>query len=203
MINNSLNMFLWRELAIFLLVCAPVGVIVSLLLIFKPQLMERLNRVANRWLTARRLNQFLDRSISIERWFYRYHRPFGAVVMLGALYIVIYFGILFDKAYALQRLNWRVPPRLMDGLLDALVLSSLAGAVTAFMVGLFLWLRPSLLKGIEVDANQWISSRRAIKMLEVPRDQVELFVARHMQRVGWLILLGSSYLFFLTFCLLM
>ena len=196
-------MFLWRELAIFLLVCAPVGVIVSLLLIFKPQLMERLNRVANRWLTARRLNQFLDRSISIERWFYRYHRPFGAVVMLGALYIVIYFGILFDKAYALQRLNWRVPPRLMDGLLDALVLSSLAGAVTAFMVGLFLWLRPSLLKGIEVDANQWISSRRAIKMLEVPRDQVELFVARHMQRVGWLILLGSSYLFFLTFCLLM
>ncbi|OGQ58879.1 MAG: hypothetical protein A3J24_07785 [Deltaproteobacteria bacterium RIFCSPLOWO2_02_FULL_53_8] len=190
-------------MAIFLLVCAPVGVIVSLLLIFKPQLMERLNRVANRWLTARRLNQFLDRSISIERWFYRYHRPFGAVVMLGALYIVIYFGILFDKAYALQRLNWRVPPRLMDGLLDALVLSSLAGAVTAFMVGLFLWLRPSLLKGIEVDANQWISSRRAIKMLEVPRDQVELFVARHMQRVGWLILLGSSYLFFLTFCLLM
>ena len=203
MTDNLLNMLLWRDLAIFLLICAPVGVVVSLLLIVKPQFMECLNRVANRWVTARRLNQFLDQSISIEHWFYRHHRAFGATVMLGSLYIFIYFGILFDKVYALQHLNWKILPKLMDGLLDALVLSSLTGAVTAFMVGLFLWLRPSLLKGIEVEANQWISSRRAIKMLEVPRDQVEKFVARHMQRVGWLLLLGNIYLFFLTFHLLM
>lgn len=203
MTANPFNMLLWRELAIFLLICAPVGVAVSLLLIFKPQLMERVNRMANRWISARRVNQFLDRSVSIEYWFYRHHHAFGAVVMLGSSYIAVYFGILFDKAYALQRLNWRVPPMLMDGLLDALVLSSLTGAVTAFMVGLFLWLRPSLLKGIEGEANQWISSRRAIKMLEVPRDQIELFVARHMQRIGWLLLLGSIYLFFLIFPLLM
>lgn len=203
MTANPFNMLLWQELAIFLLICAPVGVAVSLLLIFKPQLMERVNSMANRWVTARRMNEFLDRSISIEHWFYRHHRAFGAAVILGSLYIVVYFGILFDRAYALQRLTWRVPPRLMDGLLDALVLSSLTGAVTAFMVGLFLWLRPSLLKGIEGEANQWISSRRAIKMLEVPRDQIELFVARHMQRIGWLLLLGSIYLFFLIFHLLM
>ena len=201
--TDPANMFLWRELAIFLLIFAPLGVAVSLLLIVKPQLVEYFNRWANRWVTARRLNQFLDRSISIEHWFYRHHRGLGAVVMLGALYIVIYFGALFDKAYALERLNWGMPPKLQDGLLDALVLSSLTGAVTAFMVGLFLWLRPSLLKGIEVEANQWISSRRAIKMLEVPRDQIELFVAHHMQRVGWLLLLGSIYLFFFTFHFLM
>ena len=201
--TDPANVFLWRELAIFLLISAPLGVAVSLLLIVKPQLVEYFNRWANRWVTARRLNQFLDRSISIEHWFYRHHRGLGAVVMLGALYIVIYFGVLFDKAYALERLNWGMPLRLQDGLLDALVLSSLTGAVAAFMVGLFLWLRPSLLKGIEVEANQWISSRRAIKMLEVPRDQIELFVARHMQRVGWLLLLGSIYLFSFTFHLLM
>ncbi|MDO8464472.1 MAG: hypothetical protein Q7S46_04355 [Gallionella sp.] len=199
MYTNLIDMLLWRGLVIFLLICAPLGVVVSLLLITKPQFLEHFNRVANRWISARHLNQFLDRSISVEHWFYRYHRALGAVVMLGSSYIVIYFGILFDKAYALQQLNWRVPPRLMGGLLDALVLSSLTGAVTAFMVGLFLWLRPSLLKGIEIEANQWISSRQAIKMLEIPRDQVESFVARHAQRVGWLLLLGSIYLFFVTF----
>lgn len=203
MTANPLNTLLWRELAIFLLICAPVGVMVSLMLIFKPKLLERVNRMANRWVTARRLNQFLDRSISIEHWFYRHHRAFGAAVILGSLYVIVYFGILFDKVYALQHLNWKVPPALMDGLLDALVLSSLTGAVTAFMVGLFLWLRPSLLKGIEGEANQWISSRRAIKMLEVPHDQIELFVARHMQRIGWLLLLGSIYLFLFVFHFLM
>lgn len=197
--TDSIDVFLWRDLAIFLLICAPLGVAASLMLITRPQVMERFNRVANRWISVRRLNQFLDRSISIEHWFYRHHSVFGVFVMLGSSYIFIYFGILFDKAYALQHLNWKIPPKPMAGLLDALVLSSLTGAVVAFMVGLFLWLRPSLLRGIEVDANQWVSSRRAIKMLEIPRDQVENFVAHHAQRIGWLLLLGSIYLFFATF----
>lgn len=197
--TNPIEIFLWRDLVILLLICAPLGVAVSLLLIIKPQLMERLNRIANHWVSARHLNQFLDQSISIEHWFYRYHRAFGVVVMLGAVYIFVYFGIMFDKSYALQHLNWKIPISLIDGLLDALVLSSLTGAVVAFMVGLFLWLRPSLLRGIETEANQWVSSRQAIKMLEVPRDQIELFVARHAQRVGWLLLLGSISLFFIAF----
>jgi hypothetical protein len=197
--TNPIDLFLWRDLAIFLLICTPLGAAVSLLLIAKPQLLERLNRVANRWISARHLNQFLDQTVSIEHWFYRHHRAFGAFVMLGSAYIFAYFGILFDKVYALQHLNWKIPPQLVGGLLDALVLSSLTGAVVAFMVGLFLWVRPSLLKGIEVEANQWVSSRRALKMLEIPRDQVENFVKRHAQRVGWLLLLGSIYLFFITF----
>lgn len=203
MYTDPINTLLWRNLAIFLLIFTTLGVVTSVLLIAKPQLLDRLNRVANRWISARRLNQFLDRSISIEHWFYRHHHAFGAVVMMGSLYIFIYFGLLFDKAYALQNLNWKIPSKPMGGLLDALVLSSLTGATVAFMVGLFLWLRPSLLKGIEEDANKWVSSRQAIKMLEIPRDQVENFIARHTQRVGWLLLLGSIYLFFFVFHLLL
>lgn len=200
--SNLMDMFLWRDLAIFLLICTPLGVVISLLLIVRPQLMERFNRMASRWISARHLNQFLDRSISIEHWFYRHHSVFGAVVMSGSLYIFVYFGIQFDKPYALQHLNWRIPPQLIAGLLDALVLSSLTGATVAFMVGLFLWLRPSLLRGIEMGANQWVSSRKAIKMLEIPRDQAENFIALHAQRIGWLLLLGSIYLFFVVFRIL-
>ena len=200
--TDLLNTLLWRNLAIFLLAFTALGVLVSVLLIAKPQILDRFSRVANRWVSARRLNQFLDRSISIEHWFYRHHRAFGAVVMMGSLYIFIYFGVLFDKAYALQNLSWKIPSKPMAGLLDALVLSSLTGATVAFLVGLFLGVRPSLLRGIEEGANQWVSSRQAIKMLEIPRDQVENFIARHAQRTGWLLLLGSIYLFFFIFQLL-
>lgn len=200
---NQIDTFLWQGLAIFLLFCTPLGVAVSLLLIVKPKIVERLNRVANFWISARHLSRFLDQSISVEYWFYRHHRMFGAVVMMGSFYVFVYFGILFDKAYALQHLSWKISPRLLDGLLDALVLSSLTGAVVAFMVGLFLWLRPSLLRGIETEANQWVSSRKALKIIEIPRDQVENFVAHHAQRIGWLLLLGSICLFFATFRVLL
>ena len=203
MYTNLADIFLWRALAIFLLIGALTGVAVSLLLIFKPYLVARVNQVANRWVTMRHADRWLDRSISIEQWFYQYHRPLGILVILGAGYILVYFGLLFDKPSALRGMAGHMPARLLDGLLDALVLTALVGAAVALFVGLALWLRPSLLRGIEEESNQWISSRRATKVLDVPHDQVERFVARHAQRVGWLLLLGSIYLFFAMLRVLM
>jgi hypothetical protein len=201
MLTNPAYIFLWRALAIFLLIGALLGVVLALLLIFKPQFLERLNRVANRWVSTRHINRWLDRSVRIEHWFYQHHRAAGVVIVLGASYILIYFGFLFDKAYTLQRLSLRgmLPAKLLDGLLDALVLGSLVGGAAALMVGLFLWLRPSLLRGMEEVANQWVSSRRVTKMLDVPHGQVDIFIARHAQRAGWLLLVGSIYLFFAMF----
>lgn len=203
MMANTANIILWQSIAILSIIGASMGIAVSLLLIFKPPLMERVSRVANRWISTRHLNQFLDRSISIEHWLYQRHRPLGMLIISGACYILVYFGLLFDKAITLQRLPAYMPAWLLDMLLDMLVLASLTGAAIALFVGLFLWLRPSLLRGIEESANEWKSSRRATRMLEIPRDQAERFVAAHAQRVGWLLLLGSLYLLFAVVRLLM
>jgi hypothetical protein len=200
--NDPVDIFLWRALAIFLLFGALLGVLLGLLLIFKPQYVERINRVANRWVSTRQINRWLDSSISIEHWFYRHHRAVGIVVVLGASYMFIYFSILFDKAYTLQRLSGTLPAKLLDGLLDALVLGSLAGSVVALIAGLFIWLRPSLLRDIEQEANKWTSLPDAAEMLDKQHGQVDRFVERHAQRVGWLLLLGSIYLFVVLFRLL-
>ena len=201
MLTDPAYIFLWRALAIFWLIGALLGVVLALLLIFKPQFLERLNRVASRWVSTRHISRWLDRSISIEHWFYRHHRAAGAIIVLVASYIFIYFGMLFDKAHTLQRLSLRVtvPARLLASLLDALLLGLLIGGAVALIVGLLLWLRPGQLRGMEGGANQWVSSRRATKMLDVPHGQVDLFIARHARRAGWLLLLGSIYLFFAMF----
>jgi len=200
---DILYILLWRALAIFLLIGALMGVAVSLLLILKPDLMARANRVANQWISMRRITRCFDRFISLEHWFYQYHRPLGILIMLGAGYILVYFGLLFDKAAALQRLTGYVPNKmLLGGLLDVLVLTSLIGALVALVVGVFLWLRPSLLRGVDGVANQWMTSRRATKVMDVMHDQSDPFVTRHAQRVGWLLLMGSIYLFFVMFRLL-
>lgn len=199
---NPGEVLLWRSLALFLLVVALAGVALALLLIFRPHFLERVNRVANRWISTRHLNQMLDRSISVERWFYRHHQPAGMAVVAGAAYLFVYFGMLFDKPDALHYMTGRVPLAMLGGLLDALVLGALTGAAAALMVGLFLWLRPSLLHGMEDEANQWVSSRRATRLLDVPHDQVDRFVARHARATGWLLLVGSIYLFFAMFRLL-
>ncbi|MGA7593733.1 MAG: hypothetical protein WCA64_00940 [Gallionella sp.] len=199
MLTETVKSLLWEDLAIFLLLGALLGIMLGLLLIFKPRLAERLNQAANRWVTTRHLNRWLDRSFSIEYWLYQRHRATGIVIVAGATYILVYFGMLFDKAKALQHLSGRFPARLLDGLLDALVLCALVGGAVALLVGLFMWLRPSLLRGFEEQANQWVSTRRATRVLDVPHDEVDRYVARHAQRVGWLLLLASIYLFVAMF----
>jgi hypothetical protein len=195
MLTEQVKILLWQDLAIFLLLGALLGILLGLLLIFRPQLVERLNQAANRWITTRHLNRWLDRSFSIEHWFYQRHRATGIFIVAGATYFLVYFGLMFDKAHALQRLGGRLPTQMLDGLLDALVLGALVGGAVAMMVGLFMWLRPSMLRGFEEQANQWVSTRRATKVLDVPHDDIDRYVAGHAQRVGWLMLLASIYLF--------
>jgi hypothetical protein len=113
--------------------------------------------------------------------------------------MLIYFGFLFNKAYTLQHWSGMLPAQLLQVLLNAMVMAALIAGVVALIVGLFFWLRPSLLRGMEEGANQWMSSRRATKVLDEPHGQVDSFAARHAQQVGWLLLLGSIYLFFATF----
>jgi hypothetical protein len=199
MLAEPAKILLWHDLAIFLLLGALLGILLGLLLIFKPRIVERLNRLANRWVSTRHISQWLDRGISIEHWFYLHHRAMGIYVVMGATYMLIYFGMLFDKAYMLQHWRGVLPARLLSGLLDALVLGALVGGTAALIVGLFLWLRPSMLRGVEETANQWVSMRRASKVLDVPHDQVDRFVARHAQRMGWLLLLAGIYLFVVMF----
>lgn len=189
------DFILWRSLAVFLLIGALAGIGVALALIYRPALYERISLAANRWVSTRHYTRAADRMLSLESWFYRHHRVLGMLVCVAAVYLLVHFGLLFDRVAAMQQLPHMLPLKLklpvVEGLLDALVLVSLTGAAAALFVGLLLWLRPSLLRGFEDASNQWISTRRAERMLDIPRDQVEMFVARHARRVGWLLLLGS------------
>jgi hypothetical protein len=186
---------LWHDLAIFLFLGAVLGGVIGLLLIFRPQLFWRINRVANSWITLRVAERPLDRYISVERWFYRLHRPFGLFFAIGAVYVMGFFATAYDKTAAMHALVPYAPAVVLDFLLDALVIVLLVGAALALFVGLLLWLRPNQLRRIDEVANRWLSSRRATKVLDVPHNQVDRYVAHHARVSGWVMLAGSGYLF--------
>ncbi|MFY9260712.1 MAG: hypothetical protein WAO71_09415 [Gallionella sp.] len=200
--DHVTEILLWRMLAMFLSIGAGMGIVLGLLLIVKPAYFECVNRIANRWISLRRLSLLFDRSVKIEHFFYRHHRVIGLGITFSAIYLFVYFGALFDKAQALYALADILPAPFLAMFLDTLVLSLLVGGAAVLVVGVFLWMRPSLLRGLEEEVNQWVSSRQATKFLDVSHDMVEVFVARHLRRVGWLLLLSSVYLLFLLFHLL-
>lgn len=199
--THTFQLILWQALALFLLVGAVTGMVVAVLMIYRPKRFECLNRAANTWISTRRMSRLVDRTLSVEQWFYRHHRVLGVLICLGALYVLGYFGLILDKTAALQHLPAHLPIRLqapvIEGLLDALVLASLTGGTVSLLVGLALWLRPSLLHGLEAVGNQWLTLRRPTRFLDLPREQIEAYVMSHSRGVGWLLLLASLFLLLL------
>lgn len=198
----AIEMLLWRDLALFLLIFAGLGVLLGALLVLKPRAFVLLNQFASRWVSMRYVSHLFDQSFSIERWFYRHHRIMGIAVILGASYFLYYFFVAYDKAQLLLHLSLNLPAILLDGLLDAVLLGAKTGGGLAWLMGVIILLRPSLLRGIEKQSNRWVSVRRATKVLDVPRVGLDEWVISHARSAGYVLLLSSLYLLFMMLRLL-
>lgn len=193
--NHFIQTWLWQSLAIFLIVGSLAGMVVGALLVLRPQSLQRVSQRLNRWISTRHLDQSLERSVSIDPWFYRYRRTSCTLTLLGACYILYFFTVTMDRASAVSGLaqHFNQPAALIAWLLDALVLSALLGALFAAFVSLSLLLRPSMLRDFEEGANRWLSLRRGLKPMEIPRQGVDAYVLQYGRQAGILLVLGSLY----------
>jgi hypothetical protein len=195
LMDTIVESLLLRSAVLFLIAGSLAGLVVGALLLWRPQRLRAVSAVLNRWISTRHLDQSLERSVSLDPWFYRYRRTSGVLTLLGSCYILYFFTVSLDKAEAINGLSqyFKLPVVLVGALLDAGVLIALLGALFAGFISLFLLWRPSLLRDFEQGANQWLSLRRAMKPLEIPRQGVDEFVFQHGRRSGILLVLGSLY----------
>lgn len=193
--DTVVESLLLRSAVLFLIVGSLAGLVVGALLLWRPQRLRMVSAVLNRWVSTRHLDQSLERSVSLDPWFYRYRRTSGVLTLLGSCYILYFFTVSLDKVEAINGLSrhFKLPFVLVGALLDAGVLIALLGALFAGFISLFLLWRPSLLREFEQGANQWVSLRRALKPAEIPRPGVDEYVFQHGRRAGILLVLGSLY----------
>lgn len=193
--NPLVEELLLRSFVIFLLLGSLAGMVAGVLLLWRPDRLRAISGFLNRWISTRHLDSSLERAISVDPWFYRYRRISATLILLASVYILYFFTISLDRTSAIAGIARRfaLPSAAAGGLLDALVLSALLGALLAVFVSLFLLLRPSLLRDFEQAANQWISLRRALRPMEIPRQGVDEYVFQHGRRVGVLLIVGSLY----------
>lgn len=187
--------WLFQSAVVFLVIGSVSGLLVGALLIFRPQHFQAISALLNRWISTRKFDKALESNFTLDPWLYRYRRFTGMLVLLGASFVLFYFTVQLDRAATIEGLakHFHYYPSIVGGFLDALVLSSLLGSLCAVFVALSLMFRPSLLRGFEESANQWLSLRRALKPLEITHDNMERYVERHTRQIGIFLLLGSLY----------
>lgn len=186
----------------FLMLGSVAGLIVGAILIVRPRWLARVHLFTNHWVSTRKFKKSVESTIEFDRFFYRYRRISGGLILLGALYLIYFFSLGVDKASAIAGLanKFHAPPSYVGALFDPFVLIILLGATFAFFVSLFVLFRPSQLREFEKGANKWVSMRKALKPLEIQRSGVDEFAIRHASKVGVALVMGSLYtLVLLTF----
>ncbi len=193
--NPLIASWLLQSAVIFLILGSIAGMAVGALLLFRRERLHPINTLLNRWISTRRFDRALERRITLDPWFYRHRRITGGLLLAGALFVMYYFSIQLDRAEAVaglaRRLAWPTP--LAEAMLDALELVALLGALGAALAALFILFRPSLMRGFEDQANQWLSLRKTMKPLEIPHDDLERYVERHARQFGIFLMLGGLY----------
>ena len=180
------------EVALLVLIVGLViGLLVGLLALISPARAVVLTDVLSRRHSMRQSTRMLEVPISTERFFYRHHRVFGTIIVLGAAIILWYLGARFDAELLARSLAGSSQRIAAEILVETFQLVMWIGAGFSLLVGVVVFLRPSLLKGFEARANEWVSTRQASRGLTKDHPGLDRLFQAYPRAVGLVMTLGS------------
>lgn len=165
---------------------------VGIWMLIKPKGFLRANAFLSKWVSTRQAARSLTVPHKIESFVYRHHRPFGGAIILGALYVLYYLTFHYDQRVILATAGYSGPAAAW--IVHALVIALGTVCVFGFIVGTYLFVRPSALKGFEVWTNRWITARQATKGLDIMRDGPDRWAARYLRPFAWVLIVVSLYI---------
>ena len=188
----------WAKALLMVLIAGSVtGLLVGIWMLFRPESFINANRFLSQWYSMRKATKPLMVPHHTERFFYRHHRPTGLLIVAGSVYVLYALVSQYDRQNQIAAFFGGVRPSPMaDVLVPGLALALGTGAVFALAVGAFLLVRPSLLKGFEAWANQWVSARRSTRFLDVMHTGPDRALMRRPRLLAVLLILGSLYALF-------
>lgn len=190
------QVWLLQSAVIFLIIGSVAAIVVGAMLLFRRGKLRTISALMDRWISTRNFDRQLEQRISLDPWFYRHSQVTGIAILAGALFILYFFTFELERVQTVAGLAHQFttyPAALAEVMVDALVFIAILGALSAILVSLFILFRPSLLRGFETQANQWLSLRKSLKPLEMPRDDFEQYVEKYASQFGILFMLGGLY----------
>ena len=175
------------------------SLIVGVLLIVKPSTIVRLNKKTQKGFSFRRVVKFLDMPHEIDALFYRYHRVIGTIVTLVSAYVLYYFTLVYDAVLIKEYFSGSSYGGVVDLLINALRVFMLFSSAFILLIGIAIFIRPSLLKSVESWANRWISTRQVSEPLSENNDRLNQLAYKYPRLIGFIFVILSLYATILLF----
>ncbi len=192
--NVELSTWLINSLFILGILLLPLGL--SFLLI--PEKVLKLGDRLNHWVKTEHYFEILNKPRYQERIVYRYHHLFGILVIIFTSVSIYLMYFSADVPVVMDSLALWVDSAFAKWLI-VMLYHILAGAnVLAFIIGLIILIRPSMLKILENKANHWVHTDEKMKILDSTRELPAFMFPGNPRIFGILVILGAMYIIWHT-----
>jgi hypothetical protein len=184
-------LWLAQAAAVVLLAGLAAAVIVGTLLLVRPGQLLAFNARLSRWIDTSQPFEALDQPRTVERFFYRHHRALGALLATGAGYVLLRWAFGYDRTQFLASLHraWAFSFDWVVVGLEWIVVLLHAGILA---LGVVIFTRPSLLKGLEGVANRWHDAGRT-GTLDTAFHYLETCFEAYPRASGLVVLVASGW----------
>ena len=174
---------------------AIVTLVIGLLMLVIPDKVHAFAARMDVYISTEKYFAVFDKTKNIERYFYQYHRVFGVFIVLASGYTLF---ALFGTDIPYHKLPEIIHPVVSEWLYDAGVNMLLVLNAIVVIVGLVVFFRPSLLKGIEAKMNKWVDSSAVVKELDTQRFLEQQKPLKRPRLYGAVVFLASVYILWQT-----
>ncbi len=174
-----------------ILVGTALSMLYGIWLLIAPDSAQALNKKINTNFSMRKSSKFLEKPVSIERWFYKYAKITGSLLMLGSAYLfyLLFWGLDFTHlANTLPNFTTLI----WEWLLQAFKIFFAIMSVVVFLMGFLILIRPSLLKPLENKANRWVSTRQKMQFMSDEISKADQLLTRFPRQFGAVIIIASA-----------
>ena len=152
-----------KPLTLLIPVASCAGILLGLLMITMPQQCAQLRNRLRAWYKNKPVIRWLDKPRYFEHLYYRHHQLLGVFISIGSLWTLWGVAELAGlQGQLVDPLVGSLPKSVIEILITTGIILMVLGASFSLVIGLIVFFRPSLLKGLEDWANLWLSSREDI-----------------------------------------
>jgi len=178
---------------ISLLVATVFALVYGVALLAAPSRTLRFNDVASRWFSTSSVQDALNKPHDLQRLIYRRHRWIGVLLLVGGGYVLWILLARYDPALVAAPLKRSLSPRLAGAILDAAWWLIVPANALAVIVGIIMFARPSLLRGVESFTNREVSTEAVGTMLDGVYSAPDRLIRTYPRLIGIVIVIASLY----------
>ncbi len=178
---------------LFLLVATAFALVYGVALLAAPSRTLRFNESASRWFSTRSMQIALEKPHDLQRLVYRRHRWIGVLLLVGGGYVLWILLARYDPSLVTASLKRSLSPRLAGAILDAAWWLLVPANALAVLVGIVMFARPSLLRGVESFANREVSTEAVGTMLDGVYSAPDRLIRTYPRLIGVVIVIASLY----------